>query len=85
MHKFTFLDNTANFVLNYSFVETHHPSPWLSDILFERMFLPESDKLQNQYNCFPQAWVLNGGYYNWTFCIAYQYPAFSLVDYPLYV
>ena len=40
MHKFTFLDNTANFVLN-SFVETHPPSPWLSNTLFERLFLPE--------------------------------------------
>ena len=41
MHKFTFLDNTANFVLNSTFVETHHPSPWLSNTLFERLFLPE--------------------------------------------
>ena len=41
MHKFTFLDNTANFVLNSSFVEIHHLSPWLSNTLFERMFLPE--------------------------------------------
>ena len=40
MHKFTFLDNTANFVLNSSFVETH-PSPWLLNALFERLFLPE--------------------------------------------
>ena len=39
MHKFTFLDNTANFVLNSSFVETHHPSPWLSNTPFERLFL----------------------------------------------
>ena len=41
MHKFTFLDNTANFVLNSAFVETHHPSPWLSNTLFERLFIPE--------------------------------------------
>ena len=41
MHKFTFLDNTANFVLNSSFVKTHHPSQWLSNALFERLFLPE--------------------------------------------
>jgi hypothetical protein len=41
MHKFTFLNNTANFVLNSSFVGTHHPSPWLSNTLFERLFLPE--------------------------------------------
>ena len=41
MHKFTYLDNTANFVLNFSFVETHHPSPWLSNTLFERLFIPE--------------------------------------------
>ena len=41
MHKFTFLDNTANFVLNSSFVETHPPSPWLSNTLFERLFLLE--------------------------------------------
>ena len=41
MHKFTFLDNAANFVLNSSYVETHHPSPRLSNTLFERLFLPE--------------------------------------------
>ena len=40
MHKFTFLYNTANFVLNSAFVETFHPSPWLSE-LFERLILPE--------------------------------------------
>ena len=37
MHKFTFLDNTANFILYSSFVETHHPSPWLSNTLFEKV------------------------------------------------
>ena len=69
MHKCTFLDNTANLVLNSSFLETSvtmavkHPiwtivSTW------------KSDKLQNQYSCFPQVWVFNGGYYNSTFCIA---------------
>ena len=41
MHKFTFLDNTANSVLNFAFVETYHPSLWLSNTLFERLFLPE--------------------------------------------
>ena len=41
MHKFTFLNNTANFVLNSSFVETHHPLPRLSNTLFEWLFLPE--------------------------------------------
>ena len=41
MHKFTVLDNTANFVLNSPFVETHPPSPWLWNTLFERLFLPE--------------------------------------------
>ena len=59
MHKFTFLDNTANFVT----MAVKHPiwtivSTW------------KNDKLQNQYSCFPQAWVLNGGYYNRTFCVA---------------
>ena len=41
MQKLTFLDNTANFVLNSSFVETHHPSPLLSNTPFERLFLTE--------------------------------------------
>ena len=40
-HHFTFLDNTASFVLNSSCEEIHHPSPWLSNTLFERLFLPE--------------------------------------------
>ena len=43
MHKIIFLDNTANFVLNSSFVETHPPSPWMSNTLFERLFLPEKE------------------------------------------
>ena len=46
MHQFIFfLDNTANFMLNLSFVETHPPSPWMSNTLFERLFLP--DKMSN--------------------------------------
>ena len=44
MHKFIFLDNTANFVLNFSFVETHPPSPLMSNTLFERLFLHEKMK-----------------------------------------
>ena len=67
MNKFTFLDNTANFVLNSSFVETHHPS---QHPIWTIIATWKSDKLQNHYSCFPQAWVLNGGYYNRTFCIA---------------
>ena len=41
MHKFFFLDNTTNFVLNFSFVETHPPSPWMSITIYKRLFLPE--------------------------------------------
>ena len=71
MHKFIFLDNTANFVLNSSFVETHHPSPMaVKHPIWTIVSTWKSDKLQNQYSCFPQARVLNGGYYNRTFCIA---------------
>ena len=43
MHKLIFLDNTANCVLNSSFVETHPPSLWMSNSLFERLFLPEKE------------------------------------------
>ena len=43
MHKFIFLDNTANCVLNSSFVETHPPSLWMSNCLFKRLFLPEKE------------------------------------------
>ena len=37
------MDNTANCVLNSSFVETHPPSLWMSNSLFERLFVPEKD------------------------------------------
>ena len=43
MHKLIFLDNTANFVLNSSFVETHPPSPWMPNTLFERLFLHKNE------------------------------------------
>ena len=85
MQKFTFLDNTANFVLYSYFVETHHPSPWLSNTLFERLFLPEKVTNYKTSTVVSHKHVLNGGYYNRRFCIAQQYPAFTLVDYPLYV
>ena len=86
MHKFTFLDNTANFVLNSSFLETHHPSQWLSNTLFERLFLPEkSDKLQNQYIvCHKHGFlmvVITTGH----FALPNYIQHFFLVDFPLYV
>ena len=40
-NKYAQIHFSANLVLNSSFVETHHPSPWLSNTLFERLFLPE--------------------------------------------
>ena len=43
MHKFIFLDNTANFVLKSSFVETHPPSPRMPNSLCERLFLPKKE------------------------------------------
>ena len=43
MHKLIFLDNAANVLLNSSFVEIHPPSPWMSNTLFERLFLPEKE------------------------------------------
>ena len=46
------ITNAANIVLNSSFVEIHSPSSWLSNTLFERLFLPEKvEKFQNQYMC----------------------------------
>ena len=85
MHKFIFLDNTANcfelfFCGNTSSVIMDVKQPiWTIVSTWKR------DQLQNQYICFPQAWVLNGGYYNRTCCIFWQYPTFSLVDYHMYV
>ena len=56
MHKFIFLDNTANFLLKSSFEETHPPSPWMPNTLFERLFLPKKEtNYKNQYSYFPQA------------------------------
>ena len=42
-HNCVFLDNTAHSVLNSSFVETHPPSLWMSNSLFEGLFLPEKE------------------------------------------
>ena len=70
MHNFIFLDNTASFVLNSSCVETSSVTMAVKHSIWTIVSTWKSDKLQNQYSCFPQAWVLNGGYYNRTFCIA---------------
>ena len=43
------ITSAANIVLNSSFVETHSPSPWLSNTLFEQLFLPE--KVENYKTC----------------------------------
>ena len=62
MHNFTFLDNTASFVLNSSCVETSSVTMAVKHPIWTIVSTWKS--------CFPEAWIINGGYYNGTCCIA---------------
>ena len=53
MHNLIFLDNTASFVLNSSCVETSSVTMAVKHPIWTIVSTWKSDKLQNQYSCFP--------------------------------